>query len=137
MGRIFASRDGNIYQHYRAVPRPQPGRGYLLEQRGGASTTFRDGPLKAHVIQTLRDNGRDRGAALGQHSHGERGLLAPVGRWLTRLAAQGFSNLRLASSWCDAMGRRMVKFDDLAVRNGGGSAPQIRDFLATTTKGCW
>ena len=59
MGRIFASRDGNIYQHYRAVPRPQPGRGYLLEQRGGAATTFRDGPLKAHVIQTLRDNGRD------------------------------------------------------------------------------
>ena len=40
MGRIFASRNGDIYQHYHTAPRPQTGRGYLLDQHGGAALLY-------------------------------------------------------------------------------------------------
>ena len=54
MGRIFASRDGHIFQHYRTVPRPQTGRGYLLEQHGGAAHVPRNDALKARLVEALR-----------------------------------------------------------------------------------
>ena len=55
MGRIFASRNGDIYQHYHAVPRPQTGRGYLLEQHGGAAQVLRNDALKAQLVGALRN----------------------------------------------------------------------------------
>ena len=55
MGRIFASRNGDIYQHYRTAPRPQTGRGYLLEQHGGAAHVLRNDGLKAQLVNALRN----------------------------------------------------------------------------------
>ena len=48
MGRIFASRNGDIYQHYHGAPRPQTGRGYLLEQHGGATQVLRNDNTRPH-----------------------------------------------------------------------------------------